>query len=104
MIGKWLLIATTVSLLSLVSWSAQAFECPVHFAAAQAAIDKASMQIRVMKGKLPLIARAHLREARMTLKEALYHHSQKGDYHHSRAIVRAHEAQGHALSAYFMSR
>ena len=99
------ILGTTVAILfPMISWSAQAFECPIHMASAQASIDKASTQIRAMKGKLPLVARAHFREARMSLLEARHHHSQNNNYHHSRAIVRANEARGHALAAYLMSR
>ncbi len=101
---KWILAATVAPLLSLAPWPAQAFECPVHFAAAQAAIDKASEQIRRMQGGMPLAAHGHLRYAKMSLVEAKYHHAQTGNYHHARAIVRANEAYGHAVAGEIMSR
>jgi hypothetical protein len=100
---KWKLAVTVLPLLSLASWPAQAFECPVHFAEAQAAIDKASEQINRMNSGMPLAARSHLRHARMSLNEAEYHHSQTGNFHHARAIVRATEARGHAIAAYILS-
>ncbi len=101
---KWILAATVAPLLSLTPWPAQAFECPEHFAAAQAAIDKASEQIRRMEGGMPLAAHSHLRYAKMSLVEAKYHHTQAGNYHHARAIVRANEARGHAIAGEILSR
>ncbi len=101
---KWILAATVVPLLLLAPWPAQAFECPMHFAAAQAAIDKAAESIKSMQGGMPMASRGHLRHAKMSLNEAEYHHSQTGKFHHARAIVRAHEAQGHALAAGVLSR
>ncbi len=101
---KWILAATVVPLLLLAPWPAQAFECPMHFAAAQAAIDKANEQISHMKGGTPLAAYSHLRHAKMSLIEAKYHHTQTSNYHHARAIVRANEARGHAITAEILSR
>lgn len=101
---KWILAATVAPLLSLTPWPAQAFECPVHIAEAQGAIDKAAESIKPMNGGMPITSRAHLRYARMSLNEAEYHHSQAGDFHHARAIVRANEARGHAVAAEILSR
>ncbi len=101
---KWILAATVAPLLSLTPWPAQAFECPEHFAAAQATIDKASKQIRGMTGGMTLAAHGHLRHAKMSLVEAKYHHAQAGNYHHARAIVRANEARGHAIAAELLTR
>ena len=101
---KWILAATVVPLLLLAPWPAQAFECPMHFAAAQAVIDKAAESITRMQGGMPMATRAHLRHARMSLNEAEYHHSQAGEFHHARAIVRAYEASGHAVAAEILSR
>jgi hypothetical protein len=101
---NWILAATVAPLLLLAPWPAQAFECPVHFAEAQAAIDKTAESIKPMNGVMPLATRAHLRHARMSLNEAEYHHSQAGVFHHARAIVRANEARGHAVAAEILSR
>jgi hypothetical protein len=101
---KWILVATVAPLLLLTHWPVQAFECPVHFAAAQLAIDTAAESIRRMKGGMPIAARGHLRHANMSLNEAEYHHSQTGNFHHARAIVRANEARGHAITAEILSR
>ena len=104
MIRKWILAATVAPLLSLTPWPAQGFECPEHFAAARMAIDKAAESIKRMEGGLPMAARAHLRHARMSLNEAVYHHTQTGRFRHARAIVRASEARGHAVAAEILSR
>ena len=104
MTRKWILAATVAPLLSLTPWPVQAFECPLHFAAAQAAIDKAAESIKRMDGGMPMAARGHLRHAMMSLNEAEYHHSQTGNFHHARAIVRANEARGHAVAAEILSR
>ncbi len=108
---KWMLAvlaATVAPLLSLAPWPAQAFECPAHFAEAQAAIDKASEQSKRMRGGMPIAAISHLRHARMSLVEARFHHTQAGDFHqnfhHARAIVRANDARGHAVAAEILSR
>ncbi len=100
---KWILAVTVIVPLMQISWSAQAFECPAHFAEAQMAIDKASERIKHIKGRMPLAALSHLRHARMSLVEGRYHHTQTGNFHHTRAIVRANEARGHAIAAYILS-
>ncbi len=104
MIRKWILAATIAPLLSLTPWPVQGFECPEHFAAARMAIDKAAESITRMAGAGAAVAQSHLRQARMSLIEAKYHHTQSGDYHHARAIVRANEARGHAIATEILSR
>ena len=101
---KWIIAATVIVPLMQISWSAQAFECPAHFAEAQMAIDKADERIKHMKNGMPLAAISHLRHARMSLVEARFHHAQSGNFHHARAIVRANEARGHAVVGYILSR
>ena len=100
---KWIIATAVIIPLTQTPWSAQAFECPSHFAEAQMAIDKADESIKHAKGGMPLAARAHIRHARMSLMEARYHHTQIGNFHHARAIVRANEARGHAIAAYIVS-
>jgi len=104
MTWKQTLIAGAGTLLLQVPAQAQAFECPTHFTAAKAAIDRAEKSIQSLKGGMPMAARSHLNEARMSLAEAEYHHSKEKNHHHARAIVRAEEARGHAIAAYFMSQ
>jgi hypothetical protein len=96
---------TIAALIPQIPFGAGAFECPKHFAEAQAAIDKGSEGVKhVQDGAMPLAALSHLRHARMSLVEAKFHHGQTGDFHHARSIIRANEAQGHALVAYILSR
>ena len=101
---KWILAAAVAAPIMHMPGSAQAFDCPAHFAEAQAAIDKAAESIKHIEGGMPLASRAHLQHAKMSLVEAKYHHAQTGDFHHAGAIVRANEARGHAVAAYFMSQ
>jgi hypothetical protein len=96
---------TIVAVLSQVPFSVEAFECPKHFAEAQAAIDKATDSVKKMtKGGMPIVAISHLRDARTSLREAEYHHGQSNNVYHTRAIIRAGEAQSHALVAYIVSQ
>jgi hypothetical protein len=101
---KQTLTAALGTLLLQVSAEAQAFECPVYFAEAQAAIEKADESIQRMQGGMPMAARAHLNHARMSLVEAEYHHTKENGHHHARSIVRANEARGHAVAAYILSQ
>lgn len=101
---KWILAATLMVTLVQMPGSIQAFECSSHFAVAQGAIDEAADRIRRMEGGMPMAAHAHLRQARMSLVEAKFHHDQAGNFHHARAIVRANEARGHAVAAGILSR
>jgi hypothetical protein len=105
-IMKWkqTLTAALGTLLLQVSGEVKAFECPVYFAEAQAAIEKADESIQRMQGGMPMVAFSHFRHARMSLVEAEYHHTKENGYHHARAIVRANEARGHAVAAYVLSR
>ena len=101
---KWLLAASAAVLVMQTPWSAQAFECPKHFATAQAAIDKATLSIMGMEDRMSKedVARiqAHIGNAKMTLAEAIFHHENpEGLQHHARAIMRASAAAGHALAA-----
>jgi hypothetical protein len=101
---QWILATAVIATPLQMPWPAQAFECPAHFAEAQAAIDKATESIKRMEGGMPMAAHAHLQHARMSFVEAKYHHTQSGDHHHARAIVRANEARGHAIAADIVSR
>ena len=101
---KWILGAALMATLVQTPGSVQAFECPAHFVVAQDAIDKAAERVRRMQGGMSMAAHAHLREARMSLVEAEFHHDRAGSFHHARAIVRANEARGHAVAAGILSR
>lgn len=101
---KWILAGCAVAALSHVSWNAQAFECPKHFADAQAAIDKVSADMEGMKGKVSkedhALVHALLDDAKMILAGAKHNHEKpQGAYDHARAIAKADSARGHAVAA-----
>ena len=100
---NWILATAVVALTVQMAPSAQAFECPLHFAEAQAAIEQTAENTQGMESKMPkedvALVLAHLGNARMSLVEAKYHHTQSNGYHHARAIVRANEARGYAVAA-----
>lgn len=104
MTWKQTLIAGAATLLLQLPAQVQAFECPTHFAEAKAAIERAEKSLQQMEGGMPMAGFSHLKEARMSLAEAEYHHSKEENHHHARAIVRADEARAHATAAYFLSR
>ena len=103
---KLLLVVSSTLLSFGVGGSAQAYECPKHFAEAWAAIEEVAESMKRAEGVLPMedmvAPRSHLRNARMSYAEGKQHHKTGRDddgYHHARAIVRANEAQGHAAAA-----
>ena len=98
----------TIAVLALVQLptTANAFECPKHFAAAQAAIDKV---VKDMKGEMSkkmkaagkaadmALVHALLDDAKMLLAGAKHNHEKpQGDYDHGRAIAKADAAKGSA--------
>ena len=89
--------------------TANAFECPKHFAAAQAAIDKVTND---MKGEMSkkmkaagmaadmALVHALLDDAKMLLAGAKHNHAKpQGKYDHGRAIAKADAAKGSATAA-----
>ena len=82
----------------------QAFECPTHFAEVEMLITEAKGVVMRMNGGQKLVVLSDIREAKMTLREAMYHHVKSDDYHHSRAIIRANEARGYILAALALTR
>ncbi len=102
---KWLLAASAAVLVMQAPWSAQAFECPKHFAAAQAAIDKVvgdmkgDMSKKMPKEQMALV-HALLDDAKMRLASAKHNHAKpQGIYDHARAIAKADAALGYATAA-----
>ncbi len=82
-----------------------AFECPQHFSAAQAAIDKVKgdmggdMSKQMPKEQMALV-HALLDDAKMTLASAKHNHEKpQGAYDHARAIAKADAALGSAQAA-----
>ncbi len=101
---KWMLAVAVAALLLQFSPTAQAFECPKHFAAAQAAIEKATARTIGMESKMSkegiTMVQSHIVHAKMTQAEAKFHHENpEGRRHHAHAIMRANAARGHALAA-----
>ena len=101
----WLIgVVCVVVALQFMAKSAQAFGCPDHIAAAQAAIDKATASTMGMESKMSkeglTMVQSHIVHAKMTLAEAKFHHEKpEGLHHHTHAIVRANAAREHALAA-----
>ncbi len=102
---KWLLAASAAVLIMQAPWSAQAFECPKHFAAAQAAIDKVGgdmkgdMSKKMPKAEMALV-HALLDDAKTWLNSAKHNHEKpQGLYDHARAIAKADAALGSARAA-----
>ena len=101
----WLLGAAAAALLIQMPWAAQAFECPNHFAAAQAMIDKVTadmggdMSKQMPKEQMALV-HALLDDAKTQLAGAKHNHEKpQGAYDHARAIAKADAALGYATAA-----
>ncbi len=103
---KRLLMTSTATLLFLLPWGAvQAFECPKHFAEAQAAIDKVTedmgggMSMQMSKETMALV-HALLNDAKELLASAMLNHEKpQGLYDHARACAKAGAARSYAVAA-----
>ena len=101
---KWLLAASAAVLVMQAPGSAQAFECPNHFAAAQDVIDKVAAD---MNADIPwqealdkALVLNLLDDARMLLGGAKYNHENpQSGYSHARAIAKADSALAYATAA-----
>ena len=102
----WLVGVVSVAVaLQFKPKSAQAFECPKHFTAAQAAIDKVKgdmggdMSKKMPKEQMALV-HSLLDDAKMVLASARHNHEKpQGDYDHARTIAKADSALGYATAA-----
>ncbi len=100
------LMGSTVTLLFLIPLgAAQAFECPKHFAEAQAVIDKVTadmkgdMSKKMRKEDMALV-HALLDDAKSRLTSAKHNHQKpQGAFDHARAIAKADAARGYAVAA-----
>ena len=96
--------ATAFGATLLVAQGASAFECPKHFAEAQAAIDQTSANMKaagdkVAKADMALI-HALLDDAKTLLSSGEHNHAKpQGKYDHARAIAKADSATGYAVAA-----
>ncbi len=100
-----LAIPAAVSILALSAGGAAAFECPKHFTAAQAMIDKVKgdmggdMSKKMPKDQMALV-HALLDDAKMLLEGAEHNHAKpQGIYDHARAIAKADAALGFASAS-----
>ena len=98
---RLLLAASAVVLVTQTPWSAQAFECPKHFTAAQVAIDKVAADIEAdipwKRTEDKGLVRALLDDAKSRLASAKLSHENSLDaYDHARAIAQADSALGYA--------
>ena len=105
----WLLVVFVIAMVVSMPSRAEAFECPKHFKAAQAAIDKVTEDMKGdmsqamakagMKAEMALI-HALLDDAKMLLAGAKHNHEKpQGAYDHARAIAKADAARGSAVAA-----
>ncbi len=103
MLYRTIAIALAAGAATLAPITAQAFECPRHFADAQAQIDKVMADMEGMEGmSMEDVALVHalLDDARMLLEAAKHNHEKpQGPYDHGRSIARADSARGNALGA-----
>ncbi len=102
---EWILAGCAAAALTTLPLSAQAFECPKHFADAQAAIDKVvgdmkgDMSKKMPKDQMALV-HALLDDAKMWLASGKHNHEKpQGIYDHARAIAKADAARGNAVAA-----
>ena len=101
---KWILAASAAVLILQMPWPANAFDCPNRFQSAQAAIDKATANMKDMKGKMSkadhALVHALIDDAKMMLVGAKHNHEKpQGKYDHARAIAKAEAARGSAEAA-----
>ncbi len=101
---NWLLAASAAMLVIPAPWSAQAFECPKHFAAAQVAIDKVAADMEAdtpwKRTEDKALVHALLDDAKSRLASAKHNHQKpQGAYDHARAIAKADAALGYANAA-----
>ncbi|NIR28975.1 MAG: hypothetical protein GWN84_06605 [Gammaproteobacteria bacterium] len=81
--------------------SAAAFECPRHFAEAEAAIEKATNAAeRMPAGEQKKLVHTLIDDAKMYLTSGRHNHEKpQGKYDHARAIAKADAARGYAQAA-----
>ena len=101
---KWVLAASAAIVALHLSSTAQAFECPKHFASAQAAIDEAAAAMKDMADTMSkenmALVHALVDDAKMLLESAKHNHEKpQGAYDHARALAKADAARGHAEAA-----
>ena len=101
---KWLLAASAVVFVLQMSSSASAFECPNRFAAAEAALGKATENMMSVMEQMPqeqmALVHALLDDAKTHLNSARHNHEKpQGAYDHARAVAKANAAISYAEAA-----
>ena len=83
-----------------------AFECPKHFADAQAAIDRATAAMQEgPKGEKMALVHTLIDDAKMLLMSGKHNHEKpQGTYDHARAIAKADSAHGYAGAAELLAK
>ena len=102
--AKWSISAIFAIFLVQISWNTFAFECPKHFAEAQATIDKITEDMKGMEKTMSkeemALVHALVDDAKMLLAGAKHNHEKpQGAYDHARAIAKADAARGYATAA-----
>ena len=101
---KWLLAAFVALFALQISSSASAFQCPNRFAAAEAAIGKATDNMMSAMEQMPkeqmALVHALLDDAKMHLNSGRHNHEKpQGAYDHARAVGKANAAISYAEAA-----
>ena len=98
--------AALAGALMFLGSQAQAFECPMHFQEADAAIAKATEAMKAMpEGSDHGLVHTLIDDAKSWLTSAKHNHENPaaGAYDHARAIAKARAAIGYAESAQMMT-
>lgn len=98
-----LVLVAAFALTALIPMTASAFECPRHFRAAQAAIDKVTKNMKGMgsmaKAQMALV-HSLVDDAKTWLSSARHNHKKpQGIFDHARSIAKADTALGFAGAA-----
>ena len=101
---KWLLAVSVAVFALQMTSSASAFQCPVRFAAAEAAIDKATANMKGAMDQMPKeqmgLVHALIDDAKMHLNGGMHNHEKpQGAYDHARAVGKANAAIAYAEAA-----
>ncbi|MFQ5617524.1 MAG: hypothetical protein ACE5FR_01015 [Rhodospirillales bacterium] len=113
MTSKWILAASVAALGIHVPWGAQAFECPRHLAAAEAAVNKVTGEMQKLKPVMDTmmdktemsVVHTLLANARILVAVARRSHEKPvGPYDHARAIAKADAARGYAEATEILHR
>ncbi len=101
---KWLLAASVAVFTLQMSSPASAFQCPNRFAAAEAAIGKATDSMKSVMGQMSqeqmALVHALLDDAKIHLNSGRHNHEKpQGAYDHARAVGKANAAISYAEAA-----